>query len=293
MAGGWRCRCRRSSASSLARPLGRTGAAGSILASASSGRSSPTPTTRSGGWPPRTWAELAAQHRRVARQLPRRTVASRGHRHANAKRAALDRRAPRPSPPGDPHPHHWSGAPRPHRGGRGPRRRRDGARDGRRAFGPSVVQAGIGRVGATLASTCPAAGGRLLVPTAGSRRPSPTTGAAAPWPTSSWVRGVGCPGCGDRVDRNANAALNLRDWTGAVALQSDRDVQRGGVPPRCRWWVTTAGRLVRTRGRARPCKTTARWRGSPTPAPSLQRRKGRNPTQGYQPASAHQRSPNW
>jgi hypothetical protein len=35
-----------------------------------------------------------------------------------------------------------------------------------------------------------------------------------------------CPGCGKLVDRNANAALNLRDWTGPV---TDRDVQRGGV----------------------------------------------------------------
>jgi hypothetical protein len=34
------------------------------------------------------------------------------------------------------------------------------------------------------------------------------------------------------VDRNANAALNLRDWTGAVGIgkvDADRDVQRGGV----------------------------------------------------------------
>jgi hypothetical protein len=34
------------------------------------------------------------------------------------------------------------------------------------------------------------------------------------------------------VDRNANAALNLRDWTGAVDIgkaDADEDVQRGGV----------------------------------------------------------------
>jgi hypothetical protein len=34
------------------------------------------------------------------------------------------------------------------------------------------------------------------------------------------------------VDRNANAALNLRDWTGAVDIgkvDADGDVQRGGV----------------------------------------------------------------
>jgi hypothetical protein len=31
------------------------------------------------------------------------------------------------------------------------------------------------------------------------------------------------------VDRNANAALNLRDWTGPIAGVGDRNVQRGGV----------------------------------------------------------------
>src|SRR6266540_1637540 len=42
---------------------------------------------------PAPWAELAAQQRRVARQLSRRIVGSRGYRHAKAKRAGLDRRA--------------------------------------------------------------------------------------------------------------------------------------------------------------------------------------------------------
>jgi hypothetical protein len=43
-----------------------------------------------------------------------------------------------------------------------------------------------------------------------------------------WV----CPRCGRLVDRNANAALNLRDWTGAVDIgkaDADGHVQRGGV----------------------------------------------------------------
>jgi transposase len=41
-----------------------------------------------------------------------------------------------------------------------------------------------------------------------------------------------CPRCERLVDRNANAALNLRDWTGAVDIgkvDADGDVQRGGV----------------------------------------------------------------
>jgi putative transposase len=39
------------------------------------------------------WAGLQRQRRRVARQRSRRIVGSRGHRQANAKLAALDRRA--------------------------------------------------------------------------------------------------------------------------------------------------------------------------------------------------------
>ena len=98
---------------------------------------------------------------------------------------------------------------------------------GRRAFRRSVYQAGIGRVRPVLAYQTSWAGGRLVV--------------ADRWFTSSkthhgcggycadlgladrrWV----CPNCGELVDRNANAARNLRDWTGPV---TDRDVQRGGV----------------------------------------------------------------
>jgi putative transposase len=42
---------------------------------------------------PAPWKEIHQQQRRLARQVPRRTVGSRGHRHAKTKRAALDRRA--------------------------------------------------------------------------------------------------------------------------------------------------------------------------------------------------------
>jgi len=42
---------------------------------------------------PAPWAEAQKHHRRVARQLSRRIVGSRGHRQAKAKLAALDRRA--------------------------------------------------------------------------------------------------------------------------------------------------------------------------------------------------------
>ena len=42
---------------------------------------------------PAPWKEVHQQQRRLARQVSRRTVGSRGHRHAKTKRAALDRRA--------------------------------------------------------------------------------------------------------------------------------------------------------------------------------------------------------
>jgi putative transposase len=176
---------------------------------------------------PAPWAAVQQQRRRTARQASRRVVGSRGHRQAKAKLAALDRRAAN--------------------------LRREsiqmlttrltrcygtivvedldvaamGKGMGRRAFRRSVYQAGLGQVRPTLVYKTSWAGGKLLV--------------ADRWFASSkthhgcggyhtdlrlgqrvWV----CPECGVLVDRNANAALNLRDWTGPV---SDRAVQRGGV----------------------------------------------------------------
>jgi putative transposase len=176
---------------------------------------------------PAPWAAAHIQRRRAARQASRRIVGSRGHRQARTKLAALDRRAAnlrRESM------HTLTTA----------LARRYGtivvedldvaamARGmGRRAFRRTVCQAGIGVVRPTLAYKTRWAGGQLVV--------------ADRWFASSkthhgcgsyradlrlndrvWV----CPGCGRRVDRNANAALNLRDWTGPV---TDRDVQRGRV----------------------------------------------------------------
>ena len=176
---------------------------------------------------PAPWAALHTQQRRVARQLSRRIVGSHGHRHANAKRAALDRRAANLRT----NQIHILTTTLARRYGtvivedlnvaamaRGM---------GHRAFRRTVAQAGIGRVRLTLAYKCPAAGGQLVV--------------ADRWFASSKIhhgcggyladlklgdRVWGCPVCGERVDRNTNAARNLRDWTGPVV---DRDVQRGGV----------------------------------------------------------------
>jgi hypothetical protein len=76
-------------------------------------------------------------------------------------------------------------------------------------------------------TSAPGQAGSLWWLTGGSRPPRPTTAAAATAPTSDQVSESGyAPACGQLVDRNANAARNLRDWIGPV---NDRDVQRGGV----------------------------------------------------------------
>jgi IS605 OrfB family transposase len=164
----------------------------------------------------------------VARQRSRRTVGSRGYRQANAKLAALDRRA------ADLRTNqlHTLTSRLARRYGTVVVEDLDVAAMargmGRRAFRRSVYQAGIGRVRPLLAYKCPAAGGELVV-------------ADRFYPSSKTHHGCGgyladlqlgdrvwrCPGCGQQVDRNANAALNLRDWTGPV--EADRVVQRGGV----------------------------------------------------------------
>ena len=176
---------------------------------------------------PAPWAAAQNERRRAARQASRRIVGSRGHRQARTKLAALDRRAAnlrRESV------HALTSA----------LARRYGtivvedldvsamARSmGRRAFRRTVHQAGIGVVRPTLGYKTRWAGGQLVVADrwfASSRIHHGCGGyhARLRLEDKVWV----CPRCGARVDRNANAALNLRDWTAPV---TDRDVQRGGV----------------------------------------------------------------
>jgi putative transposase len=176
---------------------------------------------------PAPWAATCAQRRRVARRMSRRVVGSRGHRQAKAKLAALDRRAAnlrRESL-------HVLTARLAARYGTIVVEDLDvaamGRGMGRRAFRRSVYQAGIGRLRPTLAYKCIREGGILVVADrwfasskthhgcGGYRADLALTGRA-------WI----CPRCGGVVDRNANAARNLRDWTGPV---TDRDVRRGGV----------------------------------------------------------------
>jgi putative transposase len=176
---------------------------------------------------PAPWAATQSERRRVARQASRRIVGSRGHRQAKAKLAALDRRAANLRHESI---HTLTTA----------LARRYGtivvedldvgamARSmGRRAFRRSAYQAGLGQVRPTLAYKTSWSGGRLVVADrwfASSKTHHGCGGYLANLSLSQRV--WECPACGRLVDRNANAARNLRDWTGPV---TDRDVQRGGV----------------------------------------------------------------
>jgi putative transposase len=174
---------------------------------------------------PAPWVQTRKQRRRVARKRSRRIVGSRGHRQASAKLAALDRRAANLR------------TNQTHRLTTALARRYGtvvvedldvaamGRGMGRRAFRRSVAQAGLGAVRPTLDYKCSWAGGRLLVADrwfASSKTHHGCGGYLADLRLSQ--RAWACPACGAIVDRNANAALNLRDWTGPVG---DRDVQRG------------------------------------------------------------------
>jgi putative transposase len=237
---------------------------------------------------PAPWAEIQQERRRVARQRSRRLVGSRGHRQANAKLAVLDRRA------ANLRTHHV------HTLTTSLVRRYGtivvedlqvaamGRSMGRRAFRRSVYQAGIGRVRPMLAYKTVQQGGRLLVADrwlASSKTRHRCGGYLADLQLSQrvWV----CPGCGGLVDRNANAALNLRNWTGAVC---DRVVQRGGVAAPVPLVGDHGGQAHALRGRARLQKTTLVVAGADDTRTEPQ--LGEEPEQGYQSASTHRCSLN-
>jgi putative transposase len=246
---------------------------------------------------PAPWAALQRQRRRAARQLSRRTVDSRAHRHTKAKCAALDRRAANLRT----NQLHTLTTTLTRRYGTIVVEDLDvqamGRAMGRRAFRRTVYQAGIGKVRPTLAYKCGQQGGRLVVADRwfGSSKTHHGCGgylANLRLDQRVWV----CPQCGLLVDRNANAALNLRDWTGGpVADRVDgRDVQRGGVAAPApfvgqpRRAGSRAG--VGVRGSTRPSSGGGgRRRQNQSSAPAEER----NPEQGYQPPSAHHRALNW
>jgi putative transposase len=203
---------------------------------------------------PAPWAGVHQRRRRIARQLSRRIVGSRGHRHANAKLAALDRRAANLRTQQT----HNLTTSLARRYGTIVVEDLDvaamGRSMGRHTFRRGVYQAGIGKVRPMLAYKTVREGGRLLVadrwlPSSKIHHGCGGYLADLPLGRRVWV----CPKCGGLVDRNANAALNLRDWTGPVG---DRDVQRGGVAAPVPLVGDHGGQAHVLRGRARPQKTT-------------------------------------
>jgi putative transposase len=112
---------------------------------------------------PAPWKEVYQQQRRLARQVSRRTVGSRAHRHAKTKRAALDRRAVNLRRQAI----HVLTTRLARRYGTVVVEDLDVAAMrrsmGRRAFRRTVSQAGIGQIRPTLAYKCPALGGRLVL----------------------------------------------------------------------------------------------------------------------------------
>ena len=95
-----------------------------------------------------------------------------------------------------------------------------------------------------------------------------------------------CPRCGGLVDRNANAALNLRDWTGPIAVAGDRDVQRGGVAAPVPLVGDHGGQAHVLRGRARPQKTTLVAGADDTRTKPRLQQQGEEPRAGV-PAGKH------
>jgi putative transposase len=230
---------------------------------------------------PAPWAAVQQQRRRVARQASRRIVGSRGHRQANAKLAALDRRAAdlrRESI-------HTVTTTLARRYGTIVIEDLDlaamGRAMGRRAFRRSVYQAGVGRVRPTVAYKTSWAGGRLVVADrwfASSKTHHGCGGYGEDLALKErrWV----CPRCGEGVDRNANAARNLRDWTGPVA---DRDVQRGGVAAPVPFVGDHGGQahaLAWACEASEDHRPVAEAHDARTQPPTT---RVRNPEQGYQP----------
>jgi putative transposase len=241
---------------------------------------------------PTPWATIQAERRRIARQASRRIVGSRGHRQAKAKLAALDRRAANLRRESI----HTLTTTLTRRYGTIVVEDLDVAAIargmGRRAFRRTVYQAGLGQVRPTLAYKTRWAGGRLVVADrwfASSKTHHGCGGYLADLSLSQrvWV----CPRCGQPVDRNANAALNLRDWTGPV---TDRDVQRGGVAAPVPVVGDHDGQAhalgVGVRGPVRPPQVA----GAHDTRTDLPISRARNPEQGYQAGwTVHRRSHTW
>jgi len=251
---------------------------------------------------PAPWREVQQQQRRVARQRSRRIVGSRGHRHATAKRALLDRRAANLRREAI----HTLTTRLARRYGTIVVEDLDVAAMargmGRRGFRRSVAQAGIGRIRPAFAYKCPQQGGTLVVADrwfASSKTHHGCGGRKADLQLGdrSWV----CPVCGQVVDRNANAALNLHDWTGPVGTAegnaegtadgiADRVVQRGGVAAPVPYVGDHGGQAPTGVWACEALEDHREVAGAPDTRTNPRHDGGRNPEQGYQSASTHKRS---
>jgi putative transposase len=177
---------------------------------------------------PAPWAAAQRQHRRIARQLSRRTVGSRGYRQTRAKLATLDRRAANLRRESI----HTLTTRLARRYGTIVRHRGLGhCWDGPR-HGPADVPAqcvpGRDRPGPPYPRLQDQLDWRRLVVADRWFASSKTHHGCGGYRSDLRLadRRWACPRCGHVVDRNTNAARNLRDRTGPVA---DRDIQRGGV----------------------------------------------------------------
>jgi putative transposase len=242
---------------------------------------------------PASWVDTHTQRRQVARQRSRRIVGSRGHRQASAKLAALDRRAASLRI----HHVHTLTTSLARRYGTVVVEDLDVAAMGRsmarRAFRRSVYQAGIGRIRPILAYKTVREGGRLLVADrwlASSKTHHGCAGYLADLKLSqrAWV----CPLCGAAVNRNANAARNLRDWTGPAAGNCDRDVQRGGVAAPVPCVGDHGGQAHASRGRVRPQKTTLLVAEADDTRTKPQQQRGEEPRTGV-PVGIDGCPPSW
>jgi putative transposase len=226
---------------------------------------------------PAPWTATHKQRRRVARQLSRRLVGSQGYRQAKTKLAALDRRAANLRT----NQVHTLTTTLSRRYGTVVVEDLDlaamGHSMGRRAFRRSVYQAGLGTVRPILSYKCAWAGSQLVVADrwfASSKTHHGCGGYVTDLQPGDrvWV----CPECRQLVDRNANAARNLRDWTGLaspiVATTATGMSSVGVVDAPVPLVGDHGGQAHVRRGRARPRKTTpwvARADDTKTKSPRL------------------------
>ncbi|HXP32752.1 MAG TPA: IS607 family element RNA-guided endonuclease TnpB, partial [Acidimicrobiales bacterium] len=206
---------------------------------------------------PAPFRATLSERRRVGREMSRRIAGSRGHRRANAKLARLDRRAV--------HLRREQWHQLTHRLVREYHEVVVEDLDlmamkksmGRRAFRRSVSDAALGMFRPLLGYKLEREGGRLVVADRFFASSQLHHGCGCRLVgTTKLAKQLVCQVSGELVERDVNAALNLRDWPGHASPGS----VGAGVPV-----VSSSGGSTRdagsdpeaTRGRERPCQTGA------------------------------------